>query len=188
MADELDAAVRALAAGQLVVYPTDTLLGLGARADDPRAVDRLLSAKDRPSGMPVSIAVSSMEELEELVDWDRPERGIARRLLPGPVTLIVRASVRARRTLAAPIVAPDGSVGIRIPDHAAARDLARRAGPITATSANRHGLPPCRTVAAARQSFGDRVAVYVRAGPPPPGRASMLVDLRGSSPRFVPRP
>lgn len=187
MADDLDAAVRAIASGDLVVYPTDTLLGLGASAKDARAVVALLAAKDRPSGMPISIAVSSIEEIEPWVAWSRESRALARRLLPGPVTLLVPASRRARRELAPTLVGPDGTLGVRVPDHPIARELARRVGPITATSANRHGARPCRTAREARRVFGERVAAYLSQGPAPSGRPSDLVDLRRDTPRLVAR-
>jgi len=187
MRDDRASAAASLVAGKLVVYPTDTLLGLGASATNAAAVAALLEAKDRPSGMPISIAVSSLEEVELLVDWAAPERAIARRLVPGPVTLLAPASATARRALAPALLGPDGSIGVRVPDHPVARELARTAGPITATSANRHGEPPCRTVAEARRVFGSRVASYVHEGPAPSGRPSTLVDLRGRTPRVAPR-
>ena len=187
MGDDLRSGARALSAGKLVVYPTDTLLGLGASATDAAAVDALLVAKDRPSGMPISVGVSSLEEVEPLVDWSPAARAVARRLLPGPVTLLVPASAAARRAFAPMLLGADGSLGIRVPDHPVARELARLAGPITSTSANRHGEPPCRTIAAARRVFGGRVASYVPGGPPPSGRPSTLVDLRAAVPRIVER-
>lgn len=187
MADALGAAVAALSRGELVVYPTDTLLGLGARATDAGAVDRLLAAKDRPPAMPISVAVSSLEEVEPWVSWSEAARATARRVAPGPVTLIAKASERARTELAPPLLAPDGSLGIRVPDHPVARELARRVGPVTATSANRHGHPSSRTILQARTAFGDAVAVYLPAKPAPSGRPSTLIDLRKSEPRVVPR-
>ena len=187
MGDDRGAASGSLAAGKLVVYPTDTLLGLGASATSSTAVAALLEAKERPSGMPISIAVSSMEEAELLVEWPDAARAIARRMLPGPVTLLVPSSAMARRVLAPALLGPDGSLGIRVPDHPVARELARAAGPITATSANRHGEPPCRTIADARRVFGSRVETYVSDGPAPSGRPSTLVDLRGRIPRVVTR-
>ncbi len=187
MVDDRDAAIATLSTGGLIVYPTETLLGLGAIATDATAVDALLRAKDRPSGMPISVAVSSVEEVEMLVDWSAGSRSIARRVLPGPVTLLGPSSRLARRSLAPALIGPDGSIGIRVPDHPVAREIARRVGPITATSANRHGAPPCRSIVEARRVFGNLVGTYVGRGPPPSGRPSALVDLRSPVPRHVMR-
>lgn len=180
-------AAQALWAGALVVYPTDTLLGLAARATDRKAVARLDEVKGRPSGQPISVAVSSLPELESLAELTPRARRFLRTHLPGPYTVLLRPSSFARRTLAPRVFAESGSVGLRLPDHPIARELARRAGPITATSANRHGEPPCRTVPSARRVFGGKVAVYLAARPPVSGRPSTLVDLRREEPRAVAR-
>lgn len=178
----VEAAARVLARGALVVYPTDTLYGLGARATSEVAVARLLLAKARPADQPISIAVSSTEEVEPWARLTPRSRGWVRRLLPGPVTVLLPASQAARRRLAAPILGAEGTVGLRVPDHPAARALARLVGPITCTSANRHGEPAATTIAAARRAFGPAVGCYLAAGPPPSGRPSMIVDLTGASP------
>lgn len=181
------AAARALAAGRSVVYPTDTLLGLGARATDRRAVDRLEALKGRPTGQPLSVALSSTEELERWAELTPPARRWIRRHLPGPYTVLLRPSRRAARRFPSSVVPPGGALAVRVPDHPIARDLARRAGPLVATSANPHGSPPCRSVAAARRTFGDRVAAYLPARPAPSGLPSTFVDLRGRTPRPVRR-
>jgi L-threonylcarbamoyladenylate synthase len=183
----LDAAVRALRGGRIVAYPTDTLLGLGVRARDPAAVARLAAAKGRPTGMPVSVAVSSTEELESLLDLPPAGRRFVRTRLPGPYTILARPSPKGRSAVAPAAIGPGRLLGVRVPDHPVARELARRAGPITSTSANRHGAPPCATVAEARRAFGREVAVYVPGGPSPSGRASTIVDLAGPRPRLVAR-
>ncbi len=181
------AAARALRAGRLVVYPTDTLFGLGARAADPVAVARLAEAKGRPSGQPTSVMVSSVPELEALANLAPAGRRFVRCHLPGPYTVLVRPSPLARSTLAPRLFGPHGTLGVRVPDHAVARAIARASGPVTATSANRHGEPPATTVGAARRAFGPTVALYVGGGPAPSGRPSTLVDLSGARPRSLSR-
>lgn len=183
----LSKAVAALALGELVVYPTDTLLGLGARADRPDAIDRLITAKGRPPSQAISFAVSSYEEIERWAELTEGRRAHARRLLPGPYTLLLPASARAVRTLAPALLGRNGTIGVRIPDHPVARELLRRAGPVTATSANRHGRPPARTVSEARREFGGLVREYLPARPRPSGIPSRLVDLTGAEPRLLSR-
>jgi L-threonylcarbamoyladenylate synthase len=187
MVDPLAAAVEALRNGEIVVYPTDTLVGLGASATDARAVDRLVVAKGRPDGMPLSIAFSSLEEVEPYVTLSEEARSFCRRRLPGPYTALAAATPLARRRLAPPILAAGRSVGFRVPDHPIARELARRVGPIVATSANRHGEPPALDRESARRVFGRTVSVYLPMRPPPSGIPSRLVDLSGAEPRELPR-
>jgi L-threonylcarbamoyladenylate synthase len=180
-------AARALARGGLVVYPTDTLLGLGASATDRAAVARVEEVKGRAGGPPLSVAVSSLEELEMWTQLSEEGRAWTRRHLPGPFTILARPSAAARRRFGPVILPPGGLLGVRVPDHPVARELARRTGPITATSANLHGRPPGQTVADVRRSFRDRVAVYLPPVPRPSGRPSTLVDLSRASPLRVDR-
>jgi L-threonylcarbamoyladenylate synthase len=186
MGDALADAVRCLRRGGLVVYPTDTLLGLGALADRPSAVDRLLRAKDRSPTQPVSICVSSTEEVERYALLSPTSRAFLRRSLPGPFTALLPPSPGARHRLP-PSVVGTRTIGIRVPDHPVARELARRVGPITATSANRHGEPAARTLTEARRSLGRSVGVYLPARPSGSGTGSTLVDLTGREPRALAR-
>ncbi len=187
MVPALDAAEAALRRGAIVGYPTDTLYGLAVSARHRRAVERLVTAKGRASTQPISIAVASVEEIEPWVRWSTAARAFARSHLPGPYTLLAPPSERARRELAPAIVRAAPTLGLRIPDHPLARELARRIGPITATSANRHGEPPAVSAAGARSALGDRVAVYLDGAPVPTGRPSILVDLTRGEPQLLPR-
>ena len=180
-------AVAAFNRGQLVVYPTDTLLALGVRAQSAAAVDRLMEVKERPGGAPLSVAVSSTEEIEPLALLTPASRSWVRRMLPGPVTVILPASREAKRRLAPAVFGSGGTIGVRIPRHPIARELARQVGPITCTSANRHGKPPCTSLAEARKTFGDAVRIYLDGGPAPSRIPSMLVNLTRKIPVFVPR-
>ncbi|MCI4352092.1 MAG: threonylcarbamoyl-AMP synthase [Thermoplasmata archaeon] len=187
MADPLVAAVRAVRLGRPILYPTDTLWGLGVRPDDPAGVGRLYALKERPAGMPVAVAVSSYEELEPFVELSPVARRTVRRWLPGPFTFLLRASPKARREWTPAVLGESPTVGVRIPNHPVARALLAKTGPLTTTSANRHGSPPCRSAAEARKLFGRRVGAYVTGGDPPSGRPSSIVVLTGPRPHVLRR-
>jgi len=177
---------RVLLAGGLVVHPTDTLFALAARASDRAAVDRLLRVKGRHPGRPLSVAVSSVEELERWATLGRTARRFVRDELPGPYTILARPSAEARRRLARE-VAGGSRIGLRVPAHRLARELARRVGPLVATSANASGTPPVRDLVEARRVFGPRVAAYLSTSPSPTGTPSVLIDVTGPRPREVRR-
>lgn len=181
----LDAAVKALARGELVVYPTDTLWGLAATATDKKAVATLFAAKERPPDSPVSIALSSLEEIETYAQLGPGERAFLRRELPGPITVLVRPSPLAITKLPAQITGVGRSIGLRIPDHPVARELAGRAGPITCTSANVHGHPNPADLTGVKADLGRKVAVYLDGEPAPSGQPSRVVDLTASVPTVV---
>ena len=184
---ELATAIQALRNGRLVVYPTDTLLGLGARATSKPAVAQLERLKRRPPGQPMSVLVSSVPEIDRWAELSDPARAWIRMNLPGPYTILAHASVESKRRFASSILGPKRVVGIRVPDHPVARALAHSVGPITATSANRHGDPPARTIAQARLVFGREVSVYLSGLPAPSGRPSTLVDLTKDIPELTVR-
>ncbi len=133
--DALDAAAAAADAGGLVVYPTETVYGLGADATDADAVERVFEAKRRARDEPVSMAVPDLDSATAYVRLGEREREFAREFLPGPVTLV------CERRGAVPDVLTAGSdrVGLRIPDHPVALALLERSPPLTATSANVSG-------------------------------------------------
>lgn len=180
-AGAVDEVVAVLREGGLVVYPTDTLYGLGADVVNPDAVARVFSVKQRASGLPVSIAVANLDAAKEFAVVTPRAEALCRRWLPGPLTLIFPPTAEAPKS----VLSKEGMIAIRVPNHAVALLLARQFGPITATSANLHGKPsPVETWQAAEQ-LGDAVDLYLDAGPCPVGRESTVVDLTGTEPRLV---
>jgi L-threonylcarbamoyladenylate synthase len=128
----IDAAADAVRDGRAVVYPTETVYGLGADATDADAVARVFDLKGRSREKPLSVAVP---DVDAALDYTRPtarEERFMRRFLPGPVTVVV-----ARRpALPDVLTAGRDRVGVRVPDHEVALDLLERSPPLTATSAN----------------------------------------------------
>jgi L-threonylcarbamoyladenylate synthase len=182
LSDAMDRSVAALARGGVVVYPTETLYGLGARADSAPALERLGTLKGADRGKPVSVLVASRSMLEPLVA-SIPE--VAERLMealwPGPLTIVFRA-----RPGLAPSLAGGGTIGARLSSHPIARSLVERVGsPITATSANPGGSPPPADVTRARAYFGTAVDAYLDAGPTQGGVASSVIDCSQEDVRLV---
>ncbi|RDI71621.1 L-threonylcarbamoyladenylate synthase [Halopelagius longus] len=137
--DELDAAAAAVRDGGLVVYPTETVYGLGADATDAEAVERAFEAKDRPREKPLSMAVPDVDAALRYVSATPFEERFMREFLPGPVTVVVERGDE----LPDELTAGGDRVGVRVPDHAVALELLSRAAPtpVTATSANVSGEP-----------------------------------------------
>lgn len=140
----IERAARTIRGGELVVYPTETVYGLGADALDPAAVERVFEAKGRPRSNPLSMAVPDVESAARYAELTDRERRFMREFLPGPVTVVVEAGGEVPDVL----TAGRDRVGVRIPDHETALSLLKRVAPITATSANRSGEPSVRRIAA----------------------------------------
>ncbi|MGM0385202.1 MAG: L-threonylcarbamoyladenylate synthase [Actinomycetota bacterium] len=178
----LDAAVRALEKGGLVVLPTDTVYGIGADAFSPTAVERLLHAKGRGRQMPPPVLVGDSTVVDALaVDVSAEARDLMASFWPGALTIIVRA----QPSLAWDLGDTGGTVALRMPDHQATLKLLRRYGPLAVTSANLTGEPAAQDAATAEAYFGANVAVYLDAGPAPGPTASTIVDASGPVLRIV---
>jgi len=134
--DIVGRAVQVLRRDGIIVYPTDTVYGLGGDAFSDDAVLRVFEAKNRPLGKPISVAVSDTDMLCAIACADDPALDFIGRFLPGPLTVILEA----RSCIPDLLTGGTGRIGVRIPDH----DLALRIirgfdSPITATSANISG-------------------------------------------------
>ena len=170
-------AVEALRGALLIVYPTDTWYALGADALSRDALRRLFALKRRDPEKPVALIASDAAMAFELAaSVPFAARRFAQAFWPGPLTIVMPA----RRGIPAEIVGPDGGVGVRVPAHHVARELAAAlGGPLTATSANRSGKAPAQTLADARSAFATKVKVYLEGGRLDAPAPSTVVSVRG---------
>jgi L-threonylcarbamoyladenylate synthase len=168
---DLDAATRAIEDGGLVVYPTETVYGLGADALDPVAIEQVFTAKGRSRDDPLSMGVPSVGAALVHTAASDVARACMEAFLPGPVTVI------CERGPTVPDVLTGGRdrVGIRIPDHDIALDLLGRAGAITATSANCSGAGSVTRPDDLDPSIREAAAVVLDGGETP-GAESTVVD------------
>lgn len=166
-------AYRIIIGGGVVVYPTETVYGLGANALDEQAILRVFQIKKRPLAKPIFLAVSSLDMLEKVAEVSEPDIALLERLLPGPV------SVLAKKRSIVPDVLTAGSpfVGIRFPDHETALRIIDAAGPITSTSANRTGHPSPVSAAEVSREIAERVDLVVDGERCKYGQPSTLLDL-----------
>ena len=143
---------------------------------------RLIAVRGREEGKPILVLVRDLAMAAGVSrDVSRAARRLAACFWPGPLTLVLPA----RPGLPEPLTAGTGTIGVRVPAHAAARALVEGLGaPVTGPSANPPGAEPPRTLGAARAYFGDAVAAYVDGGPLP-GGASTVAALDGDRVRII---
>lgn len=169
---DLERAARAIRDGDVVVYPTETVYGLGGDALTPNVVSRVFEIKGRDPDEPMSLMVPDVDAALEYTNPSDRERRFMREYLPGPVTVVVE------RGDDVPDVLTGGRdrVGIRVPDHGLARELLARTPPITGTSANVSGRPSARRVADLDPEIREAAADVLDGGETP-GTASTVVDV-----------
>jgi L-threonylcarbamoyladenylate synthase len=126
-------AVDVLKAGGLVIYPTETLYGIGADATNPKAIKKLTEYKNRPFGKPYSVAVTDQEMAEKYVALNSTAKKLYKEFLPGPLTIVSKGLNK----LAPGVESEDGTLGVRISAYKLILDIVKAFGkPITSTSAN----------------------------------------------------
>jgi L-threonylcarbamoyladenylate synthase len=176
-------AVDALRRGEVVVYPTETFYALGVDFSIPGALDRLFALKVRQLDSPVALIAADTAMAFSIAREVPPAaRALAEKFWPGPLTLVLPA----HPGIPAGLIGPDGGVGVRVSPHPLCRALTSALGrPLTATSANRSGEPPARSIDEARTYFGRRVAVYLDGGAATAISASTVVGFDGTRVRII---
>ena len=171
----VDRVVKALQAGQVVALPTDTFYGLAVDPVNLRAVEKIYELKTRARHKPLSLLISDVRQAYELArSIDGAFDRLAERFWPGPLTIIVKAGSR----LPLRVTAHTGNVALRVPEAAIPRAVVAALGlPITATSANLHGLPECTYANCVREQLGGELPMIVDGGPTARSVATTIVDL-----------
>lgn len=164
-----------LQAGELVVYPTDTVYGVGVSAFSDEALRRLYHAKQRPFDKAIPVLLADPDDIlriaDHLPDYTKP---LIEAFWPGPLTLIV-----PKRADLPPTLSPNDGVAVRIPSHPIARAFIRACGgAVATTSANLSGQPPAQTGAEALAQLAGQVAVILEDGRSPHAIASTIIDCR----------
>lgn len=191
-------AARVIKRGGLVIFPTETVYGLGAGAFNARAVAKIFKAKGRPENKPLIVHVAKKSSMDMLA---RAVPAVARRLMrkfwPGPLTLVFRAKRRLPISVTGQVMATSKlpslevrssrsyTVAIRMPDHAVARALILAAGPIAAPSANFSGATPPRSITEIPKALLERVDLILDAGPTTVKIPSTVLDLTTPIPTIL---
>ena len=173
--DDLKAAVAAVKACKIVVFPTDTVYGLGSNGLVKAALRRLYEVKGRDSLKPLPILIHSVDEAKRWVEWTPAAEVLARKFWPGPVTLVLKPTKEGRLLTFQEFP----TLAVRVPAHPAALSLIEAAGvPLVSTSANPSGKPATGSGAEAAAWFQGKVEVIIDAGAVS-GKESTLVDASG---------
>ena len=171
----VDEARKAIKNGELLVYPTDTLWGIGCDPFNETAVKKLFEIKGkRENGL--SIILNNNNSIEDYCILNALAKRIIREFLPGPITLILESKKKFAKG-----VTKKGTIGIRIPANKTALDLALDS-PIITTSANKHGLENATSLEDAKKKFGSE-CLYI-SGEEPAGIESTIIDLTKKQPKI----
>ncbi len=182
----IQTAVDVLHSGGVIIYPTDTLYGLGVDVTNPKALQKLFSLKQRAQNQPVSLLAESIDQIE-YYNGQLPLEIYARlgRLLPGKFTVLLQNTLISNFKLAYPLNELK-KIGWRVPKHRFARELVKVFGhPISTTSANVSGKGNVKTVAEIISHFGDKPDLIIDAGPIEKNKGSTILDFTKNPPLVI---
>lgn len=170
---DIDLVADLLKKEEIIAFPTETVYGLGAIFDSENAFRRLVDAKRRPADKPFTVMCASVDDIEKVAVMDNRIRNIVRRLMPGPLTIIVKA----QENLPVWVSLHTGRVGVRVSDLPFVRDMIARVGkPLLVPSANKSSEPPAMTGEEAYKIFDGEIAGVVF-GPIPGQMPSTIVNI-----------
>ena len=166
-------AVDVLRNNGTVAFPTDTVYGLGAMAFQSDGIERLYTIKGRRNVLAIAVLLSGTEDLKKAtLDPSHDAIQLANRFWPGPLTLVV-----PRHPDLPDLLAPNQTIGVRVPDHPIALKLLRQTGPLAVTSANLSGEKNTRTANEVLVQLNERAHLILDGGKTPGGVPSTVVDM-----------
>jgi L-threonylcarbamoyladenylate synthase len=174
-----DEAIKAagflLKEGGVIVYPTETVYGLGCVPSDTDAAQRVCEIKKR-ADKPLPLICSDIEAARKIVEMSSAAERLAARFWPGPLTIVLPAKVKYSMW----VNHGASTLGVRVSPQPVANRLAKETGGvIVSTSANISGDEPARSAQEAKEIFGNKVDIILDGGPSPGGESSTVVDLTG---------
>ena len=180
----LEEAVAALLQTEIVAIPTETVYGLAVLPTD-EGLERLLRAKHRSADKGIQVLIDTLGQAEQLAVLTKPAMRLANAFWPGGLTIVLLR--RSDAQVPALLGGGRPTIGLRLPDHEVPRALARRLGPLAASSANISGQPDATTAHRVEQALGDEVSLILDAGPVRGGTPSTVVDcsVETDAPRIL---
>jgi L-threonylcarbamoyladenylate synthase len=178
---DLDECVKTLSGGGVIVFPTETLYGLGVDIKNDEAIDRLITLKGRPEKMPIAVAVTSKDQAAQLGYLSSLATKLIDHCLPKPITILVptKPSINPKLTGGSELI------GLRFPDQPVTNMIINRFGPITATSANLHGAKNPSTIGPIINQFQDKVDIYIDSGVCKYNVGSTVIDASGDTIKII---
>jgi L-threonylcarbamoyladenylate synthase len=181
--EAIEEAATVIRAGGVVIYPTETVYGLGCAPQIPEAGKRLCTIKGR-TDKPLPLACSDTEAAKSIVEFNPAAERLAERFWPGPLMLVLPARVEYSIW----ITRGAKNLGVRVPGHEVSRELAKLSGGvIVSTSANKSGEEPHATAKEAADQLGEEVDLILDGGRTPLTKPSTVLDLSGEQARILRR-
>ncbi len=177
----LNKCIEVLERGGAIVFPTETLYGLGVDIRNDTAIDKLIELKGRPKNMPIAVAVANLSQAMEIAEITEIVKKFIIENMPKPITILlpVKHNINKKLTCGSSLI------GLRFPDEPVAKAILEHFGPITATSANIHGGASPVEITYAIEQLGDQIELYIDTGPTKFCGPSTVIDISGDTIKII---
>jgi L-threonylcarbamoyladenylate synthase len=179
--NDLPYCISILNSGGTIVFPTETLYGIGVDIYNEETIENLIKLKGRPKNMPIAVAVSSLIHVQEIAELSKFSTNLIKSCISKPLTILLPAKAGLNHRLTSGL----NLIGIRFPDNPITKAILDKFGPITATSANIHGTINPVTIEPVIEQFNDLVDIYINTGPCPFGKGSTVIDPSGDTIKII---
>lgn len=176
----LGKALKVLDSGGTVGFPTDTVYGVGVRVFDLAGIERLYAIKERERAKAIAVLIAETSQLGQIAEANNAAVKLAKRFWPGPLTLVL-----PRQPEVPELLTQGPTVGVRVPDHAVARELLAAAGPMAVTSANVSGGKNTLSADEVMEQLDGRIELLIDGGPTLGDTPSTVVDLTSEEPKLL---
>ena len=164
----------------VIIFPTDTVYGIGASIYDKEGMDRIYKIKNRPLSKPLAVLCANLEQINEICYVSEEGKKLINKFLPGPLTVILKAKDNILSTFG------HDTVGVRIPNYKIALDILKLNGPMATTSVNESGKPSLNDYSQIKCEYGFLVEeIYAPDGEDTSSMASTVVDLTSGYPKIL---
>ena len=176
----INKALKILDSGGVVAFPTDTVYGVGVRVSDLEGIERLYAIKGRERSKAIAVLIADTSQLKQIAEASKTAMKLAEHFWPGPLTLVL-----PRQPKVPELLTQGPTVGVRVPDHAIARELLRAAGPMAVSSANLSGGKNPLNADEVMEQLDGRIEMLIDGRQTPGEQPSTVVDLTSAEPKLL---
>ncbi len=168
--------------GNIIIFPTDTVYGIGCIATNPKAVERIYKLKNRDEKKSLLLNVHNISAIKKIAIVNERDTKLIKQFMPGPLSLILKCR---HHNFLSPQIKQTGKIGVRIPNNEILLQLLKKLkNPLVSTSCNISGSAPCLTAKEAEKIFGEKVLI-LDSKEPLSGKASTIIDTSEQEIKYI---
>lgn len=164
----------------VIIFPTDTVYGIGASVYDTKGMERIYKIKNRPKSKPLAVLCANLEQIKDICFVSRDAQKLINEFLPGPLTIILKSKDKVKETFG------HDTIGVRIPNYKLALEILEKEGAFATTSVNESGKPSINDYEIIKEEYRNLVdEIFAPTGEATSSLASTVIDLTNEKPKML---